>query len=113
MKLDEHINKYYHNLNENDLYIWKYIKSNREACKSLTITEMSSRCHVSRTTLSRFVHKIGFNGFSEFKVTLIHDSQTPKEDYTSMKKVISLYNEVVHRIVEQNCDKKMCIRDSL
>lgn len=58
MKLDEHINKYYHNLNENDLYIWKYIKSNREACKSLTITEMSSRCHVSRTTLSRFVHKI-------------------------------------------------------
>lgn len=112
MKLDEHINKYYHNLSENDLYIWRYIKSNREACKSLTITELSSRCHVSRTTLSRFVHKIGFNGFSEFKVTLIQDSQTPKEDYTSMKKVISLYNEVVHRIVEQNCDKIFELIDS-
>ena len=73
---------------------------------------MSSRCHVSRTTLSRFVHKIGFNGFSEFKVTLIHDSQTPKEDYTSMRKVISLYNEVVHRIVEQNCDKIFELIDS-
>ncbi len=29
MKLDEHINKYYHNLNENDLYIWNTIISTK------------------------------------------------------------------------------------
>lgn len=70
MKIEELVLKNYADLNSTDLFIWKYISSNKKISAHLGIDELAKHCNVSRTTITRFVRKIGLNGFSEFKVLL-------------------------------------------
>ncbi|MBP2632250.1 MAG: MurR/RpiR family transcriptional regulator [Firmicutes bacterium] len=82
MRLEEVVNKYYEHLNENDLYILKVIFADKKACVNLSINELAERCNVSRTTILRFAQKLGFSGYSEFKVFLSwqeDEEQTPAE----------------------------------
>jgi len=70
MRFEEIINKNYSKLNENDLYILKYICSNKKECSKLSINKLGDKCNVSRTTILRFTQKLSFKGYSEFKVFL-------------------------------------------
>ncbi|WP_162012581.1 MurR/RpiR family transcriptional regulator [Streptococcus sp. S784/96/1] len=68
--------KYYSKLNETDLLIWEYIARHKKEVSSLTITELAEATNVSRTTISRFVRKLGLTGYSEFKVLLNMSNET-------------------------------------
>ena len=70
MQLEELVNQYYDDLNENDLMIWKYILAHKKECCEISIDELSKRCNISRATISRFSQKISFEGFREFKMRL-------------------------------------------
>jgi RpiR family glv operon transcriptional regulator len=70
MRLEELVNKHYDQLNKNDIYIWRYISSNKKKCSKLTIEELANLCNVSRTTILRFAQKLSLKGFSEFKIYL-------------------------------------------
>lgn len=95
MKLAELVNKYYRNLNENDLLIWKYIDANKQLCEHLAIDELAQRCHVSRTTILRFAQKLSLKGYAELKVYLKwENSETPAEN-RHLNQVIQIYNHVM------------------
>lgn len=70
MYLEELVNNNYDRLNENDLYIWKYICSHKRECCKMSIDELAKECNISRTTISRFTQKLSLEGFSEFKIRL-------------------------------------------
>ena len=70
MKLDELVDKYYSDLNLNDLYIWRYILGHKKACENMSISELAEHCNVSKTSILRFTQKISLNGFSELKFYL-------------------------------------------
>ncbi|CQR23720.1 RpiR family glv operon transcriptional regulator [Streptococcus varani] len=78
MKVEECVYKHYAALNETDLQIWAFIKSNQAKVFKATINELADLTNVSRTTISRFVRKIGFSGFSEFRVMLNLDASSEK-----------------------------------
>lgn len=44
MQLEELVNQYYDDLNENDLMIWKYILAHKKECCEISIDELSKRC---------------------------------------------------------------------
>ena len=44
MKLDELVDKYYSDLNLNDLYIWRYILGHKKACENMSISELAEHC---------------------------------------------------------------------
>ena len=69
MQLEELVNQYYDDLNENDLMIWKYILAHKNECCEISIDELSKRCNISRATISRLAKDI-FEGFREFKMRL-------------------------------------------
>lgn len=70
MKLKEVINRNYSQLNDSDKHILNYILNNKEDCINIAIDKLASKCNVSRTTILRFTKKLGFKGYSEFKVFL-------------------------------------------
>lgn len=70
MHVEEMILKKYGELNETDLFIWKYVSEHKQECTQLSIDALANLCNVSRTTITRFVKKLGFQGYSEFKVVL-------------------------------------------
>ncbi|GFR36672.1 MurR/RpiR family transcriptional regulator [Thermobrachium celere] len=68
MRLEQLVNSHFLKLNENDKYILGYILNNKEKCSTININELAKLCNVSRTTILRMVKKLGFEGYSEFKV---------------------------------------------
>lgn len=81
MRVEERILNKYDDLNETDLFIWNYIAKNRRKCTQLTIDSLAEKCNVSRTTISRFVKKLGFKGYSEFKIVLSWEDDNSKNLY--------------------------------
>jgi len=70
MKLEELINKNYNQFHENDFHILKYILNNRSTCYKFNINELANKCNVSRSSVLRLAQKMGFSGYSEFRVFL-------------------------------------------
>ncbi|WP_110926792.1 MurR/RpiR family transcriptional regulator [Bacillus massiliglaciei] len=70
MKIEELINKHYHQLHENDLHILKYTLNNKSTCYRLGINQLADKCNVSRSSILRLAQKLGFSGYSEFRVYL-------------------------------------------
>ena len=103
MRLQELINKYYSQLNENDLYIWNYISNHKNECEKLAIDQLAHKCNVSRTTILRFAKKISLKGYSELKLYLKLDNQENKEDHSTTQMVCNTYEEVIKRIQEKDC----------
>lgn len=66
MSLEALINKYYDQLNDNDLHVVSYISQNIDLCKDKTVTEIAKYCNVSPSTIIRTTKKLGFHGYSEF-----------------------------------------------
>lgn len=92
MRLEEVVNNNYSKLNENDLYILKYILNNKEECCNLGINELAKKCNVSRTTILRFAQKLGFKGYSEFRIHLTWQEQ--KSDKDEKDHIETLYADI-------------------
>ncbi|MFV0394713.1 MAG: MurR/RpiR family transcriptional regulator [Coprobacillaceae bacterium] len=93
VRLEELINKNYDHLNENDLYIWKYIMQHKKECVSLSIDELAKRCHVSRTTILRFSKRLGLKGYAELKVYLRIDNETYKQADSGLERIYHTYSK--------------------
>ncbi|WP_027338993.1 MurR/RpiR family transcriptional regulator [Halonatronum saccharophilum] len=101
MRLEELINNYYNNLNENDLYIAKHILNHKDECINLGINDLAKRCNVSRTTIFRFAKKLGFKGYSEFKFNLKWEEEQSNQEendyieqfYTDVSETLKLMKE--------------------
>ncbi|GIM30474.1 HTH-type transcriptional regulator GlvR [Clostridium polyendosporum] len=103
MRLEELINNNYNKLNDNDLYILKYILNNKSECYNLGINELAKKCNVSRTTILRFTQKLGFKGYSEFRVRLKwqeENNDNEEDDY--VEKLYMDLNETIKLVREKD-----------
>ena len=57
-------------LNDLELSLYNYIIKIKDRVVDMTIREVASEAHVSTTTVLRLCKKLGFDGFSEFKIKL-------------------------------------------
>ena len=46
MTLDKLVEDNYHQLNENDLYIWQYILHHKRECQRISIKDLARNCNV-------------------------------------------------------------------
>lgn len=98
MQLEELINKNYSQLNENDLYIWKYISTHRKECENISINQLADYCHVSRTTILRFSKRLGLKGFTELKVLLKIDNNISKYYLDGVDTLYKTYSQYLEEI---------------
>lgn len=109
MQLEELINKNYKQLNENDLYIWKYIASHKKECERLSIDELAKRCNVSRTTILRFSKRIGLKGYAEFKVVLRMNNENYQKAQHGLETLYESYNEYMETIKNKDFSKVLSL----
>lgn len=102
VRLEELISKNYNQLNENDLYIWQYISAHRKECEKLSIDELASRCHASRTTVLRFSKRLGLKGYAELKVYLRIDNQNYQYKQTGVELVYERYQAYIKDIKKRD-----------
>ncbi|WP_080871972.1 MurR/RpiR family transcriptional regulator [Oceanobacillus timonensis] len=67
MILDKLVNKYYDNLNENDLYIIQTIHGHINDMKTMKIQDLATCAHTSISSIHRLSRKLGLDGYSDLK----------------------------------------------
>jgi Transcriptional regulators len=87
------INKHYDQLNENDLSTLQYIINHKQECCELSITQLATKCTISKSSILRTAQKLGFSGFSEFKYALKDDKQ-PETD-----KSVNYFQQTVKNVI--------------
>lgn len=102
MRLEELINRYYQDLNENDIYIWNYIQQHKKECEMMSIDELAMHCHVSRTTILRFAQKLSLKGYGELKVYLRLDNQQKQTSGRYLDQVIEIYQHIMETMRTQD-----------
>lgn len=68
--IEEAVNRHYEAFNATDKSLATYILNHRDKVENMTIRELADACHSSKSTISRFIRKIGFAGFSELKYAI-------------------------------------------
>ena len=53
-----------------DMTIYRYIEQNNDKVIYMRVRDIAQGAHVSSSSVMRFIHKIGFNSFPEFKAYL-------------------------------------------
>lgn len=104
MRLETLIEENYDKLNENDMSIWNYILRHKEECQTMSIQELAKHCHVSHTTVSRFTHKLGMEGFGELKIFLKWDSRDQESfDAREIERVYQDYIKTLDMMMDRDC----------
>lgn len=93
--LEELVLQHYDKLNDTDKQMWQKISQCSKQVMTSSIDDVASLCNVSRTTLSRFVRKIGLDGFSELKVRLRMEKQE-----SSLGNDASIYEDACDTIIQ-------------
>lgn len=82
MILDKLVNKYYQQLNDNDIHIIQTMNQNINLIHRLKIQELADISHTSISSIHRLSRKLGFDGYSDFKayIKLNRDFTTVSTD---------------------------------
>lgn len=95
------------NFTEREKLISQYIIENSEQIINMSSRELANRTLTNSTTIVRFVKKIGYSSYNDFKVHLIYDlkNETCKQDslylenqeniYSILSKLTSLHEQVI------------------
>ncbi|SJZ45880.1 transcriptional regulator, RpiR family [Pilibacter termitis] len=57
-------------LSETEQYLWDWLQQNTDRVSKLSIVQISEETHVSNSTITRTVKKMGYDGFSEYRQLL-------------------------------------------
>lgn len=96
MKIDELVNENYDKLTENDHQIFKYISKNKSKIGELTSEELAEKCHVSRTTLLRFCHRLDLKSFAELKYLLKSQEYTEDQNLSiNIEEACRSYHKII------------------
>lgn len=82
VELDQVISKYYNELSETELEIAKYVMRSKKDMKEISITELAEKTYTSKSSVLRFVQKLGFSGFIEFKYLIDWEGNSDSLSYT-------------------------------
>ena len=59
-----------------DMSIYRYIEQNSDKVIYMRVRDIAQNAHVSNSSVMRFIHKIGFNSFPEFKAYLKNNNHS-------------------------------------
>lgn len=71
----------YHLLKHKERIIFKYVLKNKDKVAYMSIRELALNCGVSSATVLRFVKKINFSNYKEFKCWCLSEEKTQKFNY--------------------------------
>lgn len=98
--------------------IANYILEHAEECKTITTKNLSAICEVADSTITRFVHEMGYDSFQELKISIAEylskinlseghfDEMHVFEDIERTDSSETIVNKIYHRNVQTLTDTK-------
>ena len=101
MRLEALINKNYDLLTANDREIANTIFREKKAVREMNSTQLSSFLNISRTTLVRFMKKLGIATFAEFRLLLEEEQGSRNVMSFGMRDILNHYHTVIDELKKQ------------
>lgn len=98
MRLEALINKNYDLLTANDREIANTIFREKKAVREMNSTQLSSFLNISRTTLVRFMKKLGIATFAEFRLLLEEEQGSRNVMSFGMRDILNHYHAVIDEL---------------
>lgn len=101
------LNSHADQMTKKEQRVGEFIRAHHNQAFLLKSKELAARAQVSEATISRFVRKLGYTNYMEFKDELARQSM---ENYSTSNRLLALSNQVeagqhvLHRIAEQDMD---------
>ena len=90
-------------LSETDKTICSYIYAHQEQIPELSITKLADASYTSKSSVLRFVQKLGFKGYSEFKHLIDWNGNTRTvQEALSLEQLTDYIDNVLNRIQESD-----------
>lgn len=86
-----------HKLNENEKMIVKYLVDNLDQIPQLSSRELARRTYTSSTAIIRFIKKLGYQSYNDFKLHIVSDLKNLKlsdNSIVSKEDILSLINKM-------------------
>lgn len=95
MNLEDKISLYYTSLTKSEKKVYQAVLKNPTTIVNNSIQKAAELLNVSVASIQRFINKIGYSGYTEFKLALQHQEQ----DQDKSKKQRKVKNPIVHAYV--------------
>ncbi|MCM3718183.1 MurR/RpiR family transcriptional regulator [Fictibacillus phosphorivorans] len=94
MLFEERVHQYEYKLNDTEDQIIEYILNNKEEATTLSIQNLASKLYTVPNTITRLTKKLGYEGFSEMKISLKEEIKTSKAAETKDQLLINMYKTI-------------------
>ncbi|MTD38631.1 SIS domain-containing protein [Erwinia sp. CPCC 100877] len=102
MKFQQIIQKNTRLLSETDKTICSYICAHQKQIPELSITKLAEASYTSKSSVLRFVQKIGFKGYSEFKHLIDWNTEVQAtQELLSLNELTTYITNILNAIQEQ------------
>lgn len=105
--LIEKLSNEYYNLTATEKKAADYIAGHRVETQSMSITELAEASDVAEATLSRFVRRLGYKGFSGFKIALAKSLASSDQELSPLSGEISekdSFSDVTRKLYSADVD---------
>ena len=105
--LIEKLSNEYYNLTATEKKAADYIAGHRVEIQSMSITELAEASDVAEATLSRFVRRLGYKGFSGFKIALAKSLASSDQELSPLSGEISekdSFSDVTRKLYSADVD---------
>lgn len=82
--LIERISNEYYNLTAAEKKAADFVVSHRTETQKMSITDLAEKSDVAEATLSRFVRRLGYRGFSDFKMDLARSLASSEQEFSPL-----------------------------
>lgn len=102
----------YQNFTDSEKIMFQFIKQDTQRLTTLTIDEFAHEVYVSKSSVVRFCQKLGFKGFSDFKIALatelnlftqqdnkVHVDMPIKED-NSVDEILKIFSTLHYQAID-------------
>lgn len=100
-------------LNELEMYVYQYVMQHESAVPYMRIRELADASHVSTSTVLRFCHKMGCDGYAEFRLMFKQYLGEKNENLTVLpdvqNEVIDFMRRYINGYFERSLDKAASI----
>lgn len=96
-EMDSHVDSY----TPKEMQIYNLVKQDPYSFTASTAMEIASRYHVSQSAISRFCQRLGFTGFSDFRLSMMmsaNDTNTGKKNHPEKHEYIYYLQDYLSQI---------------
>lgn len=98
----------YQQLNKKEKIVYTYVEKNKDKVSYMNIRDLAYNCGVSTTTILRFIHKLNFDSYKEFKFWCRNKDEREEFSYHT-KEVIECLEKLENPIFEERLEEAVSI----